>query len=201
MESHRWLGDALYLDSKEAMIWPLPIVDGVRPGISNGFRFTPGTEPFNGRNHPGSDLDYEGPRARSYPFPISDGHFYVPPGTPAIAALAGRVSNVYTDAHGHVVEIDHPAPLGGIRTVYRHLVDTFVKKGEQVAEGHPLGTVGHDPSTKNVNHLHFEVWELSCFGCPVPKDPANYLSGAGFGTVGTILLALAIGTLLWLIGR
>ncbi|HSP56576.1 MAG TPA: M23 family metallopeptidase [Dehalococcoidia bacterium] len=93
------------------------------------------------------------------------GHF----GAPVLAAAAGQVDTVEDDLQhglGRYVIISH---ADGSRTVYGHMSDVYVKAGDYVSQGEPvgaLGCTGHSTGT----HLHFELW---INGGPV--DPLAYL--------------------------
>ncbi len=75
-------------------------------------------------------------------------------GTRISAPAAGRVRFAgRAFAFGNMIEIDHP---GGIRTRYAHLGLSLVRKGDVVAKGTPIGTVGSSGLTTGP-HLHYEV--------------------------------------------
>ena len=92
---------------------------------------------------------------------------------PVVAAADGVVSkaNRSRKGEGNVVEIDHP---GGYRTRYTHLGSIRVNKGQRVAAGDLIGTVGMS-GTSFVPHLHYEVLRDS-----VRLDPVSCL----FASVG-----------------
>ena len=91
-----------------------------------------------------------------------------PVGTPVVAAASGRVILAGRVADGAVVVmIDHG---GKVETLYGHLEPALaVKKGDQVAAGQLLGTVGMTGNTKGP-HLHFELWHGA-----KPIDPLTVL--------------------------
>ena len=75
-------------------------------------------------------------------------------GAPVMAAGAGRVTWAgYKGGYGNAVMIDHGS---GYVTLYGHLSDSFVEKGQTVRAGQRIASVG---STGNSTgpHLHFEV--------------------------------------------
>ncbi len=96
-----------------------------------------------------------------------------PLGTAVLAPAAGRVK-VATDhygsddRHGKTVVIDHG---DGLETLYAHLDTILVERGQAVAAGDRIGTVG---STGWVTgpHLHLEVLEDG-----KPVDPASLVLG------------------------
>jgi murein DD-endopeptidase MepM/ murein hydrolase activator NlpD len=70
------------------------------------------------------------------------------------AAAPGRVTRAfYNSGYGRFVEIDHGY---GITTRYAHMNRILVKKGDRVARGHQVGTMGRTGRVTGT-HLHFEV--------------------------------------------
>ncbi len=85
-----------------------------------------------------------------------------PEGESIFAASEGEVSRSYVSAtYGEVVFIQHP---NGYETVYAHLHERFVKKGDHVEAGQPIGIIGNTGASRGT-HLHFEVhrghWSVS----------------------------------------
>ncbi len=78
-----------------------------------------------------------------------------PKGTPVKAARSGHV--VYATnrigGYGNMVIVQHQDSLS---TVYAHLTKMLVKKGQYVARGQKVGTVGRTGRSTG-HHLHFEV--------------------------------------------
>jgi len=75
-------------------------------------------------------------------------------GTPIYAPAAGEVIRVgRRGGYGNVVEIDHG---NGVVTRYAHLHAYFVQRGDDVAPGERIGTMGRSGRTTGV-HLHYEV--------------------------------------------
>ena len=143
----------------EGWVWPLPrLADGRRPRRTSGFggwRTTP-----TPHVHVGIDVMYERehrlPAGTKLPVPdhgsiASD----LPDGTQVLAARDGTVWSTGQTNRGQHVVLDHGAPWS---TFYQHLSAVYVRKGDRVEAGQPLGEAGFDPSGKEkVRHLHFEL--------------------------------------------
>jgi murein DD-endopeptidase MepM/ murein hydrolase activator NlpD len=76
------------------------------------------------------------------------------------AAKSGRVSfegwypaDLHSGGYGHYIKIDHG---NGFETVYAHLSEALVKKGDYVNNNTVIGKVGSTGNSTG-NHLHFEV--------------------------------------------
>jgi hypothetical protein len=92
--------------------------------------------------------------------------FYAYTGTDVFATADGYVRAVhFSETFGKVILIDHGY---GIRTLYAHLNEFKVKKGERVKRGQVIGLVGNTGLSKG-QHLHYEV---HVNGKEV--DPVNY---------------------------
>ena len=88
-------------------------------------------------------------------------------GTPVVAARAGRVVGLETHpVYGKTVLLAHS---GGYQTMYAHLDTMLVRRGQNVAQGEQLGTMGSTGSTTGP-HLHFSV-----FLNAEPIDPLKLL--------------------------
>lgn len=92
-------------------------------------------------------------------------------GEPVKAIRSGVVINAEKKRGlGNYVELRHS---GGLVSIYAHLNEMKVRKGQRVRQGQVIGTVG---KTGNANyraiesHLHFEIREKG-----VPRDPGEYL--------------------------
>jgi murein DD-endopeptidase MepM/ murein hydrolase activator NlpD len=74
------------------------------------------------------------------------------------AALSGEVIRVGWlrgyEGFGLVIKLRH---ANGIVTMYAHLAQAFVRRGDRVAEGQLIGRAGCTGSCTGV-HLHFQVW-------------------------------------------
>jgi murein DD-endopeptidase MepM/ murein hydrolase activator NlpD len=90
-----------------------------------------------------------------------------PTGTPNKAADGGIVIFAgWSGNNGKLVIIDHE---NGFTTYYAHNNTIKVKKGQRVAKGDVIGTVGSTGRTTGP-HLHFEVRKNG-----VPVDPLKYI--------------------------
>ena len=91
-----------------------------------------------------------------------------PKGTPILAAGPGTVTfagygiyykgNIYADPYGIAVSIKHDFGFDGkaITTVYGHMTETYVYRGQRVEGGDVIGIVGETGKVSGP-HLHFEV--------------------------------------------
>ncbi len=74
---------------------------------------------------------------------------------PVVATSPGHVSFAGPrSGYGYVVEIDHGH---GFKTRYAHLRDIQVARGESVAIGQRVGSMG-STGRSTATHLHYEVW-------------------------------------------
>lgn len=81
-----------------------------------------------------------------------------PPGTPVLAAAAGRVTSVRQSRHwGWEITIEHP---GDSKTYYAGCGAVRVQAGETVREGQIIGEVGESPLAEVMDppHIHFELF-------------------------------------------
>jgi len=86
---------------------------------------------------------------------------------PVVATSPGTVVFAGTrSGYGYTVEIDHGH---GFKTRYAHLRDIQVERGERVAIGQRIGSMG-STGRSTATHLHYEVWFR---GRPV--DPLSFL--------------------------
>ena len=88
-------------------------------------------------------------------------------GTPVLATADGVVLEVKRSGKGsgNIVEIGHD---GGYRTLYAHLQDIVVRKGERVKAGRKIANVGMSGNSF-APHLHYEVHRDS-----LVLDPVNF---------------------------
>ena len=88
-------------------------------------------------------------------------------GTPVYATADGTVSFVGRDRGlGRMIRINH---LSGYTSVYAHLSQVKVKRGEQVKRGDLIATVGNTGYSTGP-HLHYEVRFRD-----QPKNPLDYI--------------------------
>ena len=123
----------------------------IRPSagyLSRGFGIK--IDPFTGRRQPHLGIDLA-----------------TDIGTPVYATAEGRVSFVGRDPGlGRMIRINH---LFGYTTVYAHLSQVKVKRGEHVKRGEVIGAVGNTGYSTGP-HLHYEVRFRG-----QPKNPLNYI--------------------------
>ena len=136
-----------------------PVADGFQSplGTANG-AFTYDAQPFGtpneqrGGNHTGADLNGIGGNNTDE-------------GDTVYAAARGMViySAVPHEGWGTVVVIAHrlPGDVRIIQTLYAHLGKSFVKPGQLIARGTPIGTVG-TAGGRYLAHLHFEAIASRC---------------------------------------
>lgn len=91
-------------------------------------------------------------------------------GDPIFAVLSGKVyESRYSDSYGNVVILQH----GDKYTLYAHMSQLFVKGGQEVQAGTPVGACGTTGRSTGT-HLHFEI-QLTPYGVRI--DPLPYLQG------------------------
>jgi len=93
--------------------------------------------------------------------------FTGPVGTDIYATGDGRVIKAEYSAYGYGKEVvvDHGY---GYRTIYAHLHDILVERGDKVKRGQVIGTLGNTGRSTGP-HLHYEVRKWNR-----PVDPFNY---------------------------
>jgi murein DD-endopeptidase MepM/ murein hydrolase activator NlpD len=78
-----------------------------------------------------------------------------PQGTPVRAAMEGRVSALgFNATYGNFIIISHS---GNYQSLYAHLHNVLVKRGDQVRQGAQIGTVGNTGYSTGP-HLHFAIY-------------------------------------------
>jgi murein DD-endopeptidase MepM/ murein hydrolase activator NlpD len=84
--------------------------------------------------------------------------FLAPTGTPIYATGNGKVVEAERNNHGYgrMVVIDHGY---GYQTLYAHLSQIRVRKGQEIKRGEIIGMVGNT-GTSTAPHLHYEVIRL-----------------------------------------
>lgn len=88
-------------------------------------------------------------------------------GASVLVVAPGLVKHVgMMKGYGKIVLVDH---FGGYTTIYAHLSTALVKKGDEVALGKKIGTVGESGSLDGVK-LHFEIRKKA-----KALDPAEWL--------------------------
>jgi len=97
--------------------------------------------------------------------------FTAPRGTPIYASGDGEISRADNSASGFGkhVRIDHGY---GYLTIYAHLSQYNVKKGQNVKRGDLIGFVG-STGRSQAPHLHYEVWKDE-----IRIDPINFYYGS-----------------------
>lgn len=141
-------------------VYPLPtLADGRIARVTDGFSAEKTAEH---RQHLGVDVMYQRRPNEPAELPRGTKLFYVPPGTPVLAAFDGKIWGTSVTDYGHSVAIDHGnAPdIGPAVTFYQHMA-SFArpwKKGDVIRAGEPLGIVGGSLVDYPLHHLHFELW-------------------------------------------
>jgi murein DD-endopeptidase MepM/ murein hydrolase activator NlpD len=88
-----------------------------------------------------------------------------PPGTPIRAAAPGTVTfSGRQSSYGRTIKIAH---ANGLSTVYAHNSANFVKAGDPVKAGTPIGAVGRT-GRATTNHVHFEIRSKGVAKNPLP---------------------------------
>jgi len=92
-------------------------------------------------------------------------------GIPVYAAKSGRVvSATQNKGMGKYIIIRH---RDNIITIYGHLSNIFVRKGDYLRQGQIIGSVGKTGNARAAGmlpHLHFEIRKNG-----VPQDPLEYI--------------------------
>jgi len=92
-------------------------------------------------------------------------------GTPVCTAKSGKVmSATQNKGMGKYIIIRH---RDNIITIYGHLSNIFVRKGDYLRQGQVIGSVGKTGNARAADmlpHLHFEIRKNG-----VPQDPLEYI--------------------------
>ena len=142
--------DQIYSDlfDKKKVLDHTPSIPPTEGYLSRGFGIR--IDPFTGKKQPHLGIDLA-----------------TDIGTPVCATADGRVSFVGRDPGlGKMIRIDH---LFGYTTVYAHLSQVKVKRGQYVKRGEVIGAVGNTGYSTGP-HLHYEVHLRG-----QPKNPLNYV--------------------------
>jgi murein DD-endopeptidase MepM/ murein hydrolase activator NlpD len=136
------------LSDKKDILDHTPSIRPTRGYLSRGFGIK--VDPFTGTKQPHLGIDLAADI-----------------GTPVYATANGTVSFVGKDRGlGRMIRINH---LSGYTTVYAHLSQVKVKRGERVKRGDVIATVGNTGYSTGP-HLHYEVRFRGD-----PKNPLNYI--------------------------
>ena len=97
---------------------------------------------------------------------------------PGIDFIADWRDTIYATGHG-IIEVSHYnsgygrtiviGHVSGYKSRYAHLTRYFVKRGESVKKGDPIGTAGNTGNSRGY-HLHYEVSRYGKL-----TDPKNYI--------------------------
>ncbi|THB66467.1 MAG: M23 family metallopeptidase [Spirochaetaceae bacterium] len=143
-----FIPDARMNDTDLKMVLGELFVYPVRGRFTSGFGYR--NDPFTGvrRFHNGIDIANAA-------------------GTRILAARVGRVVDVGRHSgYGNYVIVSHD---GGFQSLYAHLSEVLVQRGQRVSQGQRLGSMGSTGRSTG-SHLHFSIFHN---GNPV--DPLRYL--------------------------
>ena len=141
-------------------VYPLPtLADDRAAVVSDGFS---AEKTAAHRKHLGVDVMYRRLPHEPAALPRGTKLFYMPPGTPVLAAFDGKIWSTSVTDYGHAITLDHGnAPdIGPTVTFYQHMASFAQpwKKGDVVRAGDELGIVGGSLIEYPLHHLHFELW-------------------------------------------
>lgn len=165
---------------RKLWVWPVPMMGGYPPAISDGFNSMRTSSQGNTVKHAGVDLMFRrrDPRDQVALYPPRTKHgsagYFMPDAVPVLAASDGTVWSAELTSRGYAVVLDHGAPWA---TFYQHLAALFVlptqrgRSGQRVRAGDVIGHVGADPlDHEGLMHLHFELWYRGAHEAAI--DPA-----------------------------
>lgn len=97
---------------------------------------------------------------------------YKQTGQVAVYATMNGTVRYYQDEYGsHTVEVTNTSNT--IKTIFMHLNTVFVKTGDTISAGNPIGTMGNTGFTTG-EHLHYEI-TLNQNGTWIPVNPLGYI--------------------------
>lgn len=163
------------------LVFPVPILKGRLPVISDGFSTPRVAADGSPIIHGGLDIDYKAlPADPPFGTPhVRTKAFFMPDGVPFLAIDDGIVKSAGIFSFGGGVQVQHTTgPLKGATTFYAHGARIDVVKGQTVKAGQRMGIVGHDPRPggQGFNHLHVELWPDGTVAGRV--DPAPHIADA-----------------------
>jgi len=179
-------------------VFPVPIAKDGRPAkISDGFDLNS----RGGSGHPGADIMYRRAVCGAKDnLPTQSRCFEMPNGVPALALAAGKVIISKEIGTGGYIMIQHPQL--NLQSQYMHLRGRRVKVGETVKTGQVIGDISHNPSGYRLNHLHFQLRNMSgnlqnpgAFLAKLQQVSAPFT----FGLQEAILVAGAVAIAAWFI--
>ncbi len=149
------VGDVLFVPEAKMNQTELKLILGelfvypVRGRFTSGFGMR--NDPFTGQRRFHNGIDLAGPI-----------------GTPIGAAMPGTVAHIETQIgnYGKFVILRHD---GGFQTLYAHLDDFSVRKGQYVSQGQTVGIMGNTGRSTGP-HLHFSIIRNGSF-----VDPLGFL--------------------------
>lgn len=162
--------------------WPMrALPDGREPIVTSSYWTNNPSRAQPDRRHMGVDMFYRY-LPTDPPMRIGDGgrdtKFWIPPGTMAISAAAGKVKLAGPSATGFRVWVEHD---GGYSTGYFHLSRIVVAPGDVVSLGQDLGEVSDNPRDRDAKHLHTELYVGDLNAYPAGSlDPEPFYAGASF---------------------
>jgi len=147
-----------------------PPVDGfdfpVGPPDGAGYR---DAQPFGRNRHLGGDWNGLGGGNTDFGDPIF-----------AIADGVVTSSRTFGGGWGLVVRVAHPIDGGCVESLYAHLSESAVARGQRIARGERIGAMGDADGVYSA-HLHFEL--RGSVGMPLGAgygDPSGYLDPPAF---------------------
>ena len=99
-------------------------------------------------------------------------------GEGVIASYKGKVTEIETgspsEGYGNFVKIEHKYKGKKIQTMYAHLSEVTVKKGQRVSTGQEIGKIGNTGTSYGA-HLHFEIRIEEEKKDPLDKSKSPYV--------------------------